>query len=330
MVTSMVSIIMLIDVVSATSSHPAYLRGNSWEEPDRTYASALSDQTTQVFTSTATATSMPSVPLPDLMVSSVDNGGSGHGCAGVWGYSYRACILNRGEAPAAAFDVQLYGIGGRLETVGGLDADEETCLSGRGTITAVVVDVFNDVAELDETNNVARHFGVPTPGATCTVTPTITRTPTNTPTPTPTLTLQNNTFRAEVVPSRNSLSMGEPLEVTTYIYNSSERFCFGMPQLTLYVRGSPVLEPSGQGPVMQHLILVPGGQSSFTFSFRTIKPGTAKVALTILGEVTGLRSSNPTVCGPPSYWRVVNGLSETIEVAYSYMVYLPLVNHQSR
>jgi len=159
MVTSMVSIIMLIDVVSAPSSHPAYLRGNRWEEPDRTHASALGDQTTQVFTPTATATSMPSVPLPDLMVSRVDNGGFGHGCAGVWGYSYRACILNRGEAPAASFDVQLYGIGGRLETVGGLDADEETCLSGGGTITAVVVDVFNDVAELDETNNVARHFG---------------------------------------------------------------------------------------------------------------------------------------------------------------------------
>ena len=109
--------------------------------------------------------------LPDLVVADIAHGGTGHSCLGVFGLSYNVRITNQGEAPAGPFVVQLFVIEGvKEEPVAGLNTGAEIALRGQGTVRQIVVDLYDDVAESDETNNVVRPMYIPTPGPTCTPT----------------------------------------------------------------------------------------------------------------------------------------------------------------
>lgn len=136
--------------------------------------------------STATGTSTV-ILLPDLVVSEAGYGGNGHGCSGIFGYTYDACVSNVGEAPAGESRMAIVSDYKPLmvRNVPSLEPGEEHCEWGGGPIEAVLVDIFGEVVESMENNNhiLPEDVRRSTPGATCTATATATYTPYPTYTP---------------------------------------------------------------------------------------------------------------------------------------------------
>jgi hypothetical protein len=79
----------------------------------------------------------------------------------------RVCVINQGQGPAGCFVVQAGDLGWRCDH---LESGEQQCWQGEGWNQLVLVDVYDDVVESDETNN-GGWLPIPTPTPTCTATP---------------------------------------------------------------------------------------------------------------------------------------------------------------